>query len=126
MIVPTMAPTKSAYCEFGSIFTNHTKSAWLVEDMDRKIGQGCRKDICGAIDQMVWRNVCIREVFDDIKFFKLPTDILDGLFDNLSPTDFSIRNLQNQLCDEWVDCHKEHKTANYQSIRIQNRYLHRN
>ena len=76
--------------------------------MDRKIGQGGRKDICGAIDQIVRRDIRIRDVFDDIKLFKLPTDILDGLFDNLLTTDFSIRNLQNQLCDEWVDCHKEH------------------
>jgi hypothetical protein len=77
-------------------------------DMDRKIGQSGRKDICGAIDQIVRRNVFIREVFDDIKLLKLPTDILHSLFDNLSTTDFAIRNLQNQFCDEWVDCHKEH------------------
>jgi hypothetical protein len=77
-------------------------------DMDRKIGQSGRKDICGSIDQMVRRNVCIREVFDDIKLFKLSTNILHGLFDTLSATDFTIRNLQHQFCDEWVYCHKEH------------------
>ena len=69
--------------------------------MDRKIGQGGRKDICGAIDKIVRWNICVREVFDDIKLLKLPTDILHGLFNNLSTTDFTIRNLQNQFYDKW-------------------------